>query len=727
MNDASARRLRHAFAAALACGLAAGSAIAAPPRPPPPRIEAVIDTVHGVRIADPYRWMEAGGADFDAWTRAEAAHARGVLDAIDGRAALGERIRGLDRPGRAIQDLQVRGDRWLYRRATADGTLQLLVRDGAQGAERVVDLMAALPAGDGPWSEVAAARVLSPDGRHLAFGTTQKGEEFPTLRVYDIVADRLLPDAIRWPLWADSNGFRPRWLADGSGFLYVRRPDASDAMDNTARARRGQVFVHRLGTPVADDRALFGHGLTAGIDEADTLYVNGEPHPRWLSIWRRKPSGLELWVVDLAAAGGTAPPPSRRVWSSDIRVPGYGVRGDFLYTADAAGSPRFRVVRYDLREAAPQPQVVLPQQEGVLTQLAVAADGVYAVESLLSQARLHVIDDTGTRAVALPAGVVESLDVGVEGSGAWLSQVDWLSPRRGWLVEPGAQAPRASALDAGNAAAPVAARTELRWATARDGERIPYTLVRAAGARDDGGAFVMMDGYGCFGVNNTPFYWPSLQAWLERGGAFVRVALRGGGELGADWHRAGRDRNKPAAFEDAIDVAKDLVRTGITRPGRIGATGGSCGGMTMGMAALEAPHLVGAAVLSVGAFDQLRMADRSAAGARSIRDIGDPATADGVRRITALSPYQQVLDGARRPAFLIGSGATDYTIPLWVGGKFVARLNAAAPDGPPVLWDIKWEGGHNAGVDYVQLDTDQFAFLFWQLGHPDFQPRAAAR
>src|SRR5690606_26039107 len=134
-------------------------------------------------------------------------------------------------------------------------------------------------------------------------------------------------------------------------------------------------------------------------------------------------------------------------------------------------------------------------------------------------------------------------------------------------------------------------------------------------------------------------------------------------------------------FEDAIDVTKHLIRTGVTRAGRVGVSGGSCGGATMGMAALEAPHLIGAAALSVGAFDMWRLAAHSSAGARSIRDFGDPATADGARRIRALSPYYQVLAGAERPPMLISSGATDYAIPLWVGGKMVARSRASAANG----------------------------------------------
>jgi prolyl oligopeptidase len=345
------------------------------------------------------------------------------------------------------------------------------------------------------------------------------------------------------------------------------------------------------------------------------------------------------------------------------------------------------------------------------------------VETVLNRSRVHVLPAEGAaRVVAMPGGGVDGVAVGPEGRGAWISQVDWLVPRHGGVLAPGANLLRTIGPEVEAPPGLSAYTSTLGWATARDGERIPYPIVRNANAVRDGSGYVMLDGYGCFGSSDAQFYWPSLAAWLERGGVFVHAAMRGGGELGADWHRAGRDRNKPTAYEDAIDVARELVRSGVTRPGRIGVTGGSCGGATMGMAALDAPHLIGAAALSVGAFDQWRMAGLSAAGARSIRDFGDPATAEGTRRILALSPYMQLLDGAQRPALLISSGATDYAIPLWVGGKMVARARAALPQGKPVLWDIDWQAGHNAGVDYVEADTDQFAFLFWQLGHPDFQP-----
>ena len=690
-----------------------------------PRVSSTVETVNGVEIRDPYRWMEQGGSKFDAWSRAESDFARSTLDANPGRKALAERIKTLDSPTSGIRSLQVRNDRWLYERAV-DGSDRpsLLVRDGQRGKERAIDLFRDLPASEGPWTEIHAARLLSPGGRFLMFGTTQKGEDNPAIRIFDLDNDRLLPDSIFWPTWADSNGFQPRWLANSSGFFYVRRADASATMDNTERARRGQVFLHMIGSATSDDRALFGYGITDGISEADTLYVQGEPDQRWLTIWRRMPDARELWVMDLQMLESPKPLPARRIWASDISVPGYGVLGNDLYVADSIGSPRFRVIRYALLDEVPSAIEVLPEQPGVLTHLIAAKDAVYVAESLLSSARLHVIGGQHPRVLDLEAGAVVNLAAGIDGRGVWLAQVDWLMPEHGHLLEAG-KTTSFEQLDFELSNAPAADdySIETKWAVARDGERIPYTIVQRKNAVANASAYVMLDGYGCFGSAFPPYYWPALYAWLERGGIFVRAAMRGGGELGADWHRAGRDRNKPVAFEDAIDVAKDLVREKITRPGRIGVTGASCGGITMGMAALEAPHLIGAAVLTVGAFDPWRLASDSAAGARSIRDIGDPTTAEGTRRILALSPTMQVLDDAPRPAMLINSGATDYAIPLWAGGKMVARTRSASPQGKPVLWAIQWNAGHNVGVDYLQADTDTMTFLLWQLGHPDFQPK----
>lgn len=705
---------------ALACMALAACQNSAPilAAPPVPAPVPFVEDLHGVPRHDDFRWMEHQDEEFSDWARRESTWARQQLDMIPGRDDLFRRIKQLDVPAGGYTDLQARGNQWIYERLDLQsGDRVTFSRTGADGQEKVFDVSEAIPSVDGTISEVGHARVLSPDGRFVTIGTTLDGETSPTLRVYDIGRGEWLPDTIDGPLWADSRGFRPRWLADSSGFFYVRNPDARPGMDGRERASRGVVFLHVLGRPTGEDQPIFGYGLTPGIEETDTLYVEGEPDDRWLTILNRKSVGREIWAVDLEADGS---PSARQVFRSDELVAGFGTLDGRLYTLEASGAERYRLISVGLDGADAVPEVEVPEQQGVLGNLQVSRDAVYVVERRLDGSRLHVVTAESRRELALPPGTVEKVSAGPDGEGAWVEIVDWLAPQSGWLVEPGSDVARPM----GAATAPVSGPSsisELHWAVARDGVKLPYTVLKRTDTPADGEAFVLISGYGCFGTVNSPFYWPALEAWLERGGIFIQAGVRGGGELGSAWHQAGSDRNKPASFEDTIDTAKQLIADGWTRPGRIGVTGGSCGGATMGMAALEAPHLFGAAALSAAALDMNRIAAVTAAGPRTIREFGDPATEEGARRIDALSPYRQLLPGAVRPSLLIMSGANDYTIPLWMGGKFVAAARRANSDAA-VFWRIDWDGGHNAGRDYASEDADLMAFMLQALGHPDFQP-----
>jgi prolyl oligopeptidase len=202
--------------------------------------------------------------------------------------------------------------------------------------------------------------------------------------------------------------------------------------------------------------------------------------------------------------------------------------------------------------------------------------------------------------------------------------------------------------------------------------------------------------------------------------------VRGGSEYGDAWHQAAVRRGRATAAEDIVDVVKHLIRDGWASAGRVALTGTSCGGTTVGLAALDRPDLIAAASLHAGGVDEWRGWSETASGARSVLDIGDPETALGVRQIVAASAYHQILPGARLPGFLLLNGGTDYTIPLWMGAKFIARARAAAPGGPrPILFRVDRDTGHG-GAEGIEAQADALAddlsFQLWQLGHPDFQP-----
>jgi len=707
----------------LLVGLCVSWLLAVPPalagEPPVARREPFAETMAGVEIQDPYRWMEAGGAEFDAYARAEAEHARSTLDGLPERAALLARIRALLTAAPYAGRVQRAGKRLLVPiHLVGDSAPRLELREEGRRT-RVLPDLARLHDPTGHHALVAHALELSPDGRHLTVGLVRDGEADPVLRVFDVERGRYLPDTVRWPLFADARGFRPRWLADGSGFFHVRNPGRTANTPEVEREWRGLVYLHRLGTPVDRDPAIFGHGLEPAIAADDTLYVEGPADPDWLVVYNRKANGRELWAAPLGRDGRPASP-LRRVLVAALPFGGWGRHGSELFVLTPGDTPELRLVTVPLDTPGAPPREALPAGDRPWSALAVADDGVYLTRREGGSMGLVRLAGTELREVALPAAGELSDLAALPGGGIELRLDTWLSPSIGLRVAPGAdRATDTGALPRSTVDASPFVEERL-LAEGRDGVQVPVTLLRRRDLPRDGKAKVLLHAYGCFGSPRDPEFLPEYFAWLERGGIFAIAHVRGGGDLGTAWHRAGRDRQKPTVIGDIVDAAAHLVRAGWTSPGRVGAWGESCGGTTVGRAVLERPDLFGAGILVVGALDPTRPSDAS--WRRSIFDLGDPDTGEGMRRIRNLSPYHAILPGGAVPALLLLNGANDYTIPLWQGAKFVARVRAEAAGGRPTLLRVNWTGGHNisAGLGDGPAEelADTFAFLLWQLGAP---------
>jgi prolyl oligopeptidase len=267
--------------------------------------------------------------------------------------------------------------------------------------------------------------------------------------------------------------------------------------------------------------------------------------------------------------------------------------------------------------------------------------------------------------------------------------------------------------------------TEVR-VRSHDGATVPLSIVHRRDARLDGNNPTLLYGYGSYGITEEPTFAATRLAWLERGGVFAVANPRGSAVYGEDWYKAGYKTTKHNTWKDFIACAEYLVAQRYTTSARLGILGGSAGGILVGRAMTERPDLFGAVIAAVGALDMVR-AETTANGVPNIPEFGTVKREDEFRGLLAMSSYHHVKDGTAYPAVMLTHGVNDPRVDVWHSSKMAARLLAATTSGKPVLLNLDYESGHGIGSTKQQRQrdvTDRYAFLLWQAGHPDFQPRA---
>jgi prolyl oligopeptidase len=264
-------------------------------------------------------------------------------------------------------------------------------------------------------------------------------------------------------------------------------------------------------------------------------------------------------------------------------------------------------------------------------------------------------------------------------------------------------------------------------ARSHDGEMIPLSIIYKRGIKLDGSNPTLLAGYGAYGISRDPGFNPALLAWYEKGGVYAVAHVRGGGEYGEDWYKAGYKLTKPNTWKDFIACAQYLIQNGYTSPARLAGTGGSAGGILIGRAITERPDLFGAAIIQVGCSDMLRM-ETTPNGVPNIPEFGSVKTQDGFKGLYEMSAYNHVSDGTKYPAVMLTTGINDPRVEPWQSAKMAARLQAATASGKPVLLRVDYEAGHGIGSTKKQgeeLTVDMWAFLLWQFGLPNFQTSSA--
>jgi prolyl oligopeptidase len=696
--------------------------------PPVARVAPVTEEFFGETIVDPYRWMEnSKDPEWEWFMRGQAAYTRAVLDAIPGRKRLYARIAQLSGDTVVPGNVQSCNGRIFYeKRPRGADNFKLYVRAGIQGEEQLLIDPTLLKQDEKHvsldwWS-------AAPDGGHVVYGISPAGSEDSVIHIIAVDTREVLPERISRTQYAS-----PSWLPDGSGFFYNRLSGAP--LGSVDYYKDSVAWLHRLGTDVGEDLRILARGQYAEVpgEQTDFPTISADPSSRYVlagmigGVRRENPYyTARLSDVILGRAHW------RKVCDVADEVVGASFRDDLLYLLTTKGAQNGKVLQTSL--SAPSlasAAVTVPEGDAVIDNISAARDGLYVQDMNGGYGSFRRVEADG-RIASIPTpfeGSIVQLSTNTAEDGIYWVGTGWLVPLTVLHFDPATG--RHS--DTGVVPRPSidltpyeAIRTS---ATARDGTKVPLSIVARKGLVRDGRHPALVNAYGSYQIVNSPFFNVRAIAFLEQDGVIATAHVRGGGEYGRRWWKAGQKLSKPNSWRDLIDCCEALIRDGWTTTARLAIQGGSAGGITVGRALTERPGLFAAVISNVGVSNSLR-AEFSQNGPPNIAEFGTVKERDGFEALRQMDALNAVRDGVKYPAVLLTTGLTDPRVEPWQVAKMTARLQKATASENPVLLRVTLDAGHGFGSTRTQVDeqrADEYAFVLWRTGARGFQVNSLRR
>ena len=720
------RTILSASALALAAITAATTALSQPSPVFP--ANDVAETFFGTVVHDPYRALEdPKNSQVAAWMKAQADQARAALEGLSGYAALRSRVAALDDAVEArvggVRRMRT-GAIFFTRRGAKDNTFKLYVRSAAG-----TDTLLADP--DDWQKETGKPHAInyfypSPDAKFVAFGVSAAGSEAASIYVIETTTRKRIGKPIDRAQYPGIS-----WRADAKSFFFLREQKLEPGMPVTERYQNTRLWLHRLGEDTERDTLILGPGVTpkVAVPRTDFPYVIATPGSRYAvaAVFAGVQRELALYSAPLATVGKPGTPWVKICDRSD-KVTDFAVRGDDIYLLTYAPSPRYAVIRTGLAKPdLASASTVVAASDQVLFEMAAAKDGLYleSRDGAVKRIKRLAWGAKAARDLDLPGeGAASLLSASPVIDGAIVSLTAWTRAREIYAVDAAGKSVNTKLQPLGPFDAPdglIATEVKVK---SHDGAMVPLSIIHRKDVKLDGNNPALLYGYGAYGITEEPGFGPTRLAWLEKGGVFAVANVRGSGVYGQEWYKAGFKATKPNTWKDFIACAEYLIAQKYTTSSRLGILGGSAGGILVGRALTERPDLFAAVIPAVGVLDAIR-AETTANGVPNIPEFGTVKKEDEFRALLAMSSYHHVKDGTRYPAVMIPHGVNDPRVDVWHSSKMAARLLAASSSGKPVLLNLDYEGGHGVGDTKAQRQkqiADNYAFFFWQAGHPEFQP-----
>jgi prolyl oligopeptidase len=696
--------------------------------PPPVPVEPVTDNYFGTSVVDPYRWMESGSADprFLPLLKAQNAYTASLLAPLAAQHdALAARLLTLSEGAARVSDWQQAGGRLFFEELGPSQAVSVLRAREADGTTRTLFD----PATFADAASHAAISYFQPsfDGSHVAVGIALGGSEATTIRVLDVKTGKLLPDAI-----SRADAGNPAWRDDGKSFYYTRLQTPAPGAAPVAKYENVRSYLHVIGSNPDNDKALFGPGVASSppLPAYGFNFVSATPGAPYLLAVHSAGTTEPLSAFVSRDGGATWTPTiaqSEHVATSGSSA--IAIRGSTLYVL-FQNVPNGRILSYDLATPGAKPVTVVPESSKQIEGVFGTKEAIYVEYRDGLHFSIAKLDASGatTGDISLPyEGSISGIDASPTEPGMRFGLDSWTRSLALFTYDGHSGAVADTGIipkDPSDVSHIVAHEV---MAPSTDDASVPISIITRDDIVLDGSHPTLFEGYGAYGISIDPAFSAGELEWVRRGGIIAFAHVRGGGEYGERWHLAGQKTTKQHTVDDMIATARYLIAEKYTSAQHLAVRGTSAGGIAVGGAITQHPELFGAAVDNVGATNLLRQ-QLTPGGPANIPEFGDATKAPDFAYMYPLDAYEHVKDGTPYPAVMCVTGVNDPRVSTWIVVKMLARLQAATSSAKPIVLRADFDAGHGIGSSRTQLvaeRADEWTFLLWQLGDPEFQPKGS--
>ncbi len=699
-----------------------------PQKPPLAEVKQVTETYFGKEIYDPYRYMEDTKDSIALkWIKAQSEYARNILNSIPGRQELIDKMKEFDSRKQAkFFDLQItENDHYFYLKQTPnDETGKLFHRIGFTGKEELL-FDPETYSKDSSQKFTIDNIIPSLDGTNISFEVAPNGSESAILLAMDVNNKKLYPERID-RVWFSS----PSWLPDGKSFLY-NRLNSGDVHDPN-REMDSKVYLHVLGNDPSKDLEFFSRSKYPGLgilpEEIPIVSYDKDSKNLFALILSVSPN-LKVCMAPISELNKNA-----IVWKTLFKesdqIYNFGTTENDLYAYTPKGASNFKIIKMALAKPdIEKAETIVPEsKEESITSFTINKDGLYYTTSKNGvSANLYQFQylNNEIKLIPLPkaSGDIYLKTKGIQHSDIWITSMGWINESLRYKynaltgefkeenLSPPAKYPEYADLTVEEIEVP-----------GLDGEKVPLSLIYNKSLKKDVANPVFMFGYGAYGYSMAPYFSPNLLLWTMQGGIIAIPHVRGGGEKGDSWYKAGFKTTKPNTWRDLIACAEYLIKEKYTDKNKITINSASAGGILIGRAMTERPDLFAVAIPEVGCMNTLR-GEISPNGPVNAPEFGTMKDSAECLALIEMDSYLNIKDSIAYPATLITAGMNDPRVIYWQPAKFAARLLAANKSDKPLLFYTDYEAGHGIGdtkTKQFESLADIFAFALWQTGNQKF-------